>query len=655
MDLLIIAVLGILAIAAASQLSDRIGVAPALILLVGGTAVGFLPFIPAIELDSQVVLEGVLPPLLFSTAVSISTINFRRELAPVAVLAILLVALSAAVIGVALALVVPGLSLAWAIAMGAILSPTDAVAISIARRLGVSQRIITVLEGEGLLNDATALVLLSSAVSAATSGGISIGGVLGGFALAVLVALGVGWLVGEVSLRVRSHITDPTVDTVVSFTVPFLAAIPAEHMHGSGLVAAVVAGLITGHRGPRMLPPAHRVASRTNWHTVELTLEGLIFLFMGLEFFGIVEKVDASDLGVRRAIGVAVLAGALTVVVRALVVAPMLKLLSHRTARWAVHWEENEEAIHQFQNRCAAIVRGEAEMPQVPWDRRRFVQVQRKLRRDPSHESIARRARRISSRVRRRGADLDYFAADPLRSREGAVIVWAGMRGAITLAAAQTLPTTAPHRPFLLLVAMLVAAGSLTLQGLTLPALVRLSRPAMAGSADEEERAAVISLLVNAARDVVGDGHDLTGRSVHEAVATSAEPVAEVSRPAPQAEGTTVLQEPAASEAKAELGTSSTCAQDGENLSPTLDQHALLRREGTDIVLSPAAVARAWTDPTWRHDELAPMRERALDMIRAQREALLDAGDEGLYSADSLEHALDRLDFQEIMLTSEPH
>ena len=655
MDLLIIAVLGALAIAAASQLSDRIGVAPALILLAGGTAVGFLPFIPAIELDPQVVLEGVLPPLLFSTAVSISTINFRRELAPVAVLAILLVPLSAAVIGVILTLLVPGLSLAWAIAMGAILSPTDAVAISIARRLGVSQRIITVLEGEGLLNDATALVVLSSAVSAATSGGVSVGGVLGGFALAVLVALGVGWLVGEASLRVRSHITDPTVDTVVSFTVPFLAAIPAEHMHGSGLVAAVVAGLITGHRGPRMLPPAHRVASRTNWHTVELTLEGLIFLVMGLEFFGIVEKVDASALGVVRAIAVAVVAGALTVVIRALVVAPMLKFLSHRTARWAIHWQENEEAIHQFQNRCSAIVRGESEMPPVPWDRRPFAQVQRRLRRETNHESIARRARRLSSRVRRRGADLEYFAAEPLGTREGAVIVWAGMRGAITLAAAQTLPTTAPHYPFLLLVSMLVAAGSLTIQGLTLSALVRVVRPAMAGPADEEERAAVISLLVNAARDVVGDGHDLAVRSVHGAVATSVEPVAEVSRPAPQAEGTAVLEEPAAFEVKAEPGTSSSCAQDGENLSPTLDQHALLRREGTDIVLSPAAVARAWTDPTWRHDELAPMRERALDMIRAQREALLDAGDEGLYSADSLEHALDRLDFQEIMLTSEPH
>ncbi|WP_315583851.1 sodium:proton antiporter [Actinomyces viscosus] len=649
MDLLIIAVLGTLAIAAASQLSDRIGVAPALILLAGGTAVGFLPFIPAVELDPQVVLEGILPPLLFSTAVSISTINFRRELAPVAILAILLVALSAAVIGVVLSLLVPGLSLAWAIAMGAILSPTDAVAISIARRLGVSQRIITVLEGEGLLNDATALVVLSSAVSAATSGGVSVGGVLGGFALAVLVALGVGWLVGEVSLRVRSHITDPTVDTVVSFTVPFLAAIPAEHMHGSGLVAAVVAGLITGHRGPRMLPPAHRVASRTNWHTVELTLEGLIFLVMGLEFFGIVEKVDVSDLGVRRAVEVAVVAGLLTVVIRAVVVAPMLKFLSHRTARWAIHWEENEEAIHQFQNRCSAIVRGEAEMPQVPWDRRRFAQVQRRLRREPSHESIARRAIRLSSRVRRRGADLDYFAAEPLRAREGAVIVWAGMRGAITLAAAQTLPTTAPHRPFLLLVSMLVAAGSLTIQGLTLPALVRLVRPAMAGPADDEERAAVISLLVSAARDAVADGPEPAGRGSHDAIDPDATRTPD-DESAPAEPG-----EPAASETASGPDKTPLPAQDGENETLKPEHGTLLRREGADIVLSPAAVARAWTDPTWRHDELAPMRERALDMIRAQREALLDAGDEGLYSADSLEHALDRLDFQEIMLTSEPH
>ena len=518
------------------------------------------------------------------------------------------------------------------------------MAISIARRLGVSQRIITVLEGEGLLNDATALVVLSSAVSAATSGGVSVGGVLGGFALAVLVALGVGWLVGEASLRVRSHITDPTVDTVVSFTVPFLAAIPAEHMHGSGLVAAVVAGLITGHRGPRMLPPAHRVASRTNWHTVELTLEGLIFLVMGLEFFGVVEKVGASALGIVRAIAVAVVAGALTVVIRALVVTPMLKLLSHRTARWAIHWQENAEAIHQFQNRCSAIVRGEAEIPPVPWDRRPFAQVQRKLRQATNHESIARRARSLSSRVRRRGADLDYFAAEPLGRREGAVIVWAGMRGAITLAAAQTLPVTAPHYSFLLLVAMLVAAGSLTIQGLTLPALVRVARPAMAGPADEEEKAAVISLLVNAARDVASvDTHGASQQAAPTVLTGAADPDASDTHTTMSAPGLDKVSQTAPD------------PENNESLNPTTEQHGLVRRQGKDVVVSPAAVAKAWADPTWRHDELAPMRERALDMIRAQREALLDAGDEGLYSADSLEHALNRLDYQEIMLTSDPH
>ena len=175
MDLLIIAVAGLLAIAGATQISDRVRVAPALLLLATGIIVGFLPVVPAIEIEPEIILEGVLPPLLYATAVNISTINFRRELASVAVLAVLLVAVSATVIGAVLTLVVPSLSLAWAIAMGAVLSTTDAVAISIARRLGVSQRIITVLEGEGLLNDATALVVLSSAVAAATAGSVTVG------------------------------------------------------------------------------------------------------------------------------------------------------------------------------------------------------------------------------------------------------------------------------------------------------------------------------------------------------------------------------------------------------------------------------------------------------------------------------------------------
>ena len=359
MDLLIIAVAGLLAIAGATQISDRVRVAPALLLLTGGVVVGFLPVVPAIEVGPEIILEGVLPPLLYATAVNISTINFRRELASVAVLAVLLVGLSAAVIGGVLTLVVPSLSLAWAIAMGAVLSPTDAVAISIARRLGVSQRIITVLEGEGLLNDATALVVLSSASAAATAGAVTAGGVVGDFAAAVLVALAVGWAVGELTLHLRARITDASVDTVVSFTIPFLAAIPAEHMGGSGLVAAVIAGLVTGHRAPRVLPPDHRIAGQETWHTVELVLEGFIFLVMGLQFFGIVEEVLAEGPSITTAVWLAVLAGGLAVLVRSAVVAPMLAWQRRRDERHATHWEEMSESIRAFEGRCSAIAHGD--------------------------------------------------------------------------------------------------------------------------------------------------------------------------------------------------------------------------------------------------------------------------------------------------------
>ena len=424
MDLLIVAVAGLLVIAGATQLSDRVKVAPALLLLGLGIVVGFLPVVPAIEVEPEIILEGVLPPLLYATAVSISTINFRRELAPVAVLAVLLVAVSAAVIGAVLTLVVPSLSLAWAVAMGAVLSPTDAVAISIARRLGVSQRIITVLEGEGLLNDATALVVLSSAVAAATAGTVTVAGVVGDFATAVLVALVVGWAVGELTLHLRARITDASVDTVISFTIPFLAAVPAEHLGGSGLVAAVVAGLVTGHRSPRLLPPDHRIAGQETWHTVELVLEGFIFLVMGLQLFGIVEEVSAAGPSMTTAVWLAVLAGGLTVAVRAAVVAPMLAWLRRRAERHATRWEEMSEPVQAFERRCQAIAHGEVpEDMQIPWDphrrgvRRRLKRALRLHHLPVSSERTQRRASEAVNRIRRRGADVEYYRDEPLGLR----------------------------------------------------------------------------------------------------------------------------------------------------------------------------------------------------------------------------------------------
>jgi len=623
MDLLIVAVAGLLAIAGATQLSDRVKVAPALLLLGLGIVVGFLPVVPAIEIEPEIILEGVLPPLLYATAVSISTINFRRELASVAVLAVLLVAVSAAVIGAVLTLVVPSLSLAWAVAMGAVLSPTDAVAISIARRLGVSQRIITVLEGEGLLNDATALVVLSSAVAAATAGTVTAAGVVGDFATAVLVALVVGWAVGELTLHLRARITDASVDTVISFTIPFLAALPAEHLGGSGLVAAVVAGLVTGHRSPRLLPPDHRIAGQETWHTVELVLEGFIFLVMGLQLFGIVEEVSAAGPSMTTAVWLAVLAGGLTVAVRAAVVAPMLVWLRRRAERHATRWEEMSEPVQAFERRCQAIAHGEVpEDMQIPWDphrrgvRRRLKRALRLHHLPVSSERTQRRASAAVNRIRRRGADVEYYRDEPLGLREGAVIVWAGMRGAVTLAAAQTLPASAPNRPFLLLVAVLVAAGSLVIQGLTLPWMVKVVRPSMEGPADEEERGELVRLLVTAAKEVVAE----------------------------RGEGPTVLPSRQLVPAPGEVVGHDAADRDAR----------IVHKANGEYVVSTALAAERWKDPQARHHDLVSARATALDVVRAQREALLDAGELGLYSAGSVEYVLKYLDYEEIMLTSQP-
>ena len=605
---LLIIVAGLLAIAGASQISDRLRVAPALLLLATGIVVGFLPVVPAIEIEPGVILEGVLPPLLYATAVGIPTINFRRELAPVAILAVVLVALSSAVIGGVLTLVLPSLPVAWAIAMGAVLSPTDAVAISIARRLGVTQRVITVLEGEGLLNDATALVVLSSAISAAVAGSTSAGEVLGSFALAVVVALVVGWAVGELTLHLRARVTDASVDTVISFTVPFLAAIPAEHMGGSGLVAAVVAGLVTGHRSPRLLPPDHRIAGAETWHTVELVLEGFIFLVMGLQLFGIVEEVRAEGPSIATALWLALLAGALTVLVRAAVVAPMLGWLRRRGARRAEKWDGMSEPLQDFEERCHAIARGE--IPEdmiVPWDherrgvRRRLKGLSKGRRRETSPARFQARATHALDRIRRVDADMAYYRQLPLGAREGAIMVWAGMRGAVTLAAAQTLPAEAPNRSFLLLIAILVAAGSLVIQGLSLPWVVRAVRPRMEGPADDAERRELMGLLISAAKDVLPDGE----------------------------EERTLTDDGRKSMALAAQGTSALVAHAAREEAPEPDDE------------------ERWAA---RREEQARTRALALDMVRAQRQALLDAGELGLYSAGLIEYALTRLDYEEITL-----
>ncbi|GAA1835084.1 cation:proton antiporter [Microlunatus capsulatus] len=504
MDLLALAVLGLLAVAGATALSSRLGVAAPLLLVVAGIAVSLLPFVPELEVDPEWILAGVLPPLLYSAAVSMPAMDFRREFPAIGGLSVLLVVVTSVVLGAFLSWVVPGLSLWWGIAIGAVISPTDAVATSIVKQVGVSGRVVSILEGESLLNDATALVLLRTAVAGA-SASVTLGGALGDFAQAVAVAVVLGFVVGKVNLRVRERVADPTVNTVLSFTVPFLAAVPAEALGGSGLVAAVVAGLVTGHGAPRRLTPRHRLSDAENWRTVELVLEGAVFLVLGLELTALVGDVVASEAGVGTAVLLAAAALAITVLVRAGYVAPLLWSLHTRSRRA----EGLKPRLADLQERLDARVAGAAlDEPATGRPRRRGRRSGTGERRRRGDLPLsASRLQRFQTRITRSAADIDYLLAAPLGWREGSVVVWAGMRGAVTVAAAQTLPPETPARSLLVLVAFLVAVGSLLLQGGTLGRLVRRVTPSgpVDDAAEREERTRVLELMSGAAASVLGE------------------------------------------------------------------------------------------------------------------------------------------------------
>ncbi|WP_157000951.1 cation:proton antiporter [Agromyces laixinhei] len=569
MDLLLAAVIALLAIAAATAVAPKIGVAAPLLLVLVGLGVGLLPAVPSFEIDPEWILAGVLPPLLYSAAVSMPTMEFRRDFGAINGLSIVLVVITAVLLGILFAWLIPGLGLAWGIALGAIVSPTDAVATSIVKRLGVTPRVVSVLEGESLLNDASALVLLRAAIAGAAAS-VSLWGVVGSFLYAILVAAVIGVAVGWVNLRVRSRIVNPTVNTVVSFTMPFLAAIPAEHLGASGLVAAVVAGLVTGNGAARYLSPQHRLSDAQNWRTVELVLEGAVFLVMGLELTAIVADVEAEHAGVWSAMGLAAIALVATVLIRAAFVAPLLARLKRQAKR-------------------AAAIKG------VLADR---------VSADPppfGAERSAATAERFRTALRRRIADVDYFLAQPLGWREGTIVVWAGMRGVVTLAAAQTLPAETPSRSLLVFIAFVVAVGSLLMQGGTLPWLVRRIMPARDPGESAAEQRELRRLLRASAMDEIADTDDPALRSL-------------------------AIRMRAAWQVSYDEG------------------------EGDADVASDTDVAgetAATRDAATTSDRVRGLRLR---MIEAERTALLDARDDGRFSAAALSAALEDLDAEQISI-----
>ncbi|WP_433528310.1 cation:proton antiporter [Micromonospora sp. CA-263727] len=491
-ELLVVSVTGLMVIAATTVVGPRLGIASPLMLVAIGVAASFLPMFESTHIDPEWILAGVLPPLLYSAAVSMPAMNFRREFGAISGLSVLLVLASALLLGLFFMLVIPGLGFAWGVALGAIISPTDAVATSIIKKTSVSKRVVAMLDGESLLNDATALVLLRTAIVAAVAS-FSFWGAVGTFAYSVVVAVVIGSAVGWLNLVVRKRVTDPTVNTVISFTVPFLASVPAELLEASGLVAAVVAGLVTGIRAPRDLSPQHRLSDSQNWRTVELVLEGAVFLTMGLQIKSIVTNVERDHAGVGTAVFVAAGALALTILVRAAYITPLLGVLKSRSRR-----------AQRLQNWLQGV---QEKMNSSEGKQEAFDKLNARRGRKVSERDLD----RFAVRVTRVLADMEYFLREPLGWREGTAVVWAGMRGAITVAAAQTLPEDTPQRSVLVLVAYAVAVMSLLGQGGTIGPLLRLITPKADQTATDRqttaERTRIIELLRTSAETVPKPPH----------------------------------------------------------------------------------------------------------------------------------------------------
>lgn len=418
-------VLGLLVVAIAlAYLARRIGVAYPILLVLGGLALGFLPGLPAIELEPDVVFLLLLPPILFGAGYSTPIRDIKANARPIALLAIGLVLFTTASVGIVANALVPELGLAAALALGAIVAPPDAVAATaIFQRLHVPARIVTILEGESLINDASALIAYRFAVMAALgtiftpldAGLAFVSAAVGG----VIIGLVAGVLVTEFWRRT----SDPTLEIMVSLVAPFAAYLPAESIGVSGVLATVVAGLIAGRRAARALSPSARLMGRGVWDIVIFLINSFAFILIGLQLPSILAHLAPRSAPELLALGAAVSATA--IVARIVWVFPATYL-----------------------------------------------------------------PRRFSARIRER---------DPFPPVNAVFVVsWAGMRGAVSLAAALALPLEVPERELLIFLTFCVIVATLVGQGLSLPWLIRHLR-VVAGSGTETEETTARLAAVDAA------------------------------------------------------------------------------------------------------------------------------------------------------------
>lgn len=431
---LILVVVGAIVVTA---IAHRRGLEPALIIVVVGIAVSFIPGFEAPELDSHILLSVVLPPLLYSAALDFSFPNFLRNIKPILGLGVGLVIVTAfTVAAVSSWLVVVPLTFATALVLGAIVAPPDAVtAVAVGRKLGLPKRVMSILTGESLINDAAALALFSVAVAQVAGSHTFIENPLLLFTYSAVLGPVVGAALGYVTLWIRRRLANPALETVQGLMVPFASFIVAEEMHASGVLAVVVAGFVVGS-GTVDAGYQTRLQERYVWNSVDVLLEAFVFAYIGLHLRFVLEDLREAHESLTQ---VAVASGVVLLIV--LVIRPISVIAMFSRGVLARQVEKRLTVpIPDGGGRGALGTRRKDKVP-AKW------------------------RSRIDNRA--------------LSWQENVVVSWTGMRGVVTLAAAAAIPVTTtsgepfPERATIQAIAFAVSVGTLLLQGWTLPLLIR--------------------------------------------------------------------------------------------------------------------------------------------------------------------------------------
>ncbi len=461
---LILVVVGAIVVTA---IAHRRGLEPALVLVVVGFAVSFAPDFDGIELESEVLLSVVLPPLLYSAALSFSFPTFLRNIRPILGLGVGLVVITTFAVAGLASWMVPSLTFGTALILGAVVAPPDAVtAVAVGRRLGLPKKVMAILTGESLVNDAAALSLFSIAVAQVAGTRAFIENPVLLFGYSALLGPVVGAALGFITLWIRRRLANPGLETIQGLVVPFAAFISAEHLHASGVLAVVVAGFVVGH-GSLDAGYQTRLQERYVWNSVDVMLEAFVFAYIGLQLRFVLEDLNEAHESLAE---VAVASGVVLLVV----------LLIRPVCVFAMFGR----------GVLSRKVESKLSVPKPEQGGRGALGVRRRGR-----------AGQLSGLVDRR----------MLTWQENVVVSWTGMRGVVTLAAASGIPLMTvdggpfPERATIQAIAFVVSVGTLLLQGWTLPLLIRWLNPSFEHDrqSDETETRKAEQVVHAAADDVL--------------------------------------------------------------------------------------------------------------------------------------------------------